>query len=483
MPCGACSSRRPRRGRPALTLTPSFDRVTPDWNAPSGGGVMGYRVWRGLTAGELTVLVSDTGSTSTTYVDEAVEAETAYHYAVAAPNANGAGPQSTSSIATLRARRIINVTPPVAEEPLVAAQQQSFNDNPIVTFAANLGGDDTLVHDVRTDNPSFQQSFTTGPGGSGFLLHSFSFRAYSANDTTIVSLWTDEGGSPGEKLAELGRIGEAGSVQDLTLEHLDQVLFPATTYWVRFEVRDKVYELLDKLALTRFVRSSATGLDAGSLPGWSFGGDVKFALKGRVVPLTSNADGTPSDEVLVSSLQGHERLDHGVQARVEPDEFHAQRFKTGSHPLGYDVASVQFQVAQSQGHMVVTVHGDSNNRPADAALFTFSGPPVAATSYTEYTFTPPPGARLEPDTNYWLKLTASTGIVNLPETRVASVPQIDSGWNIASKRYFRPAPTGSWFLSSYTALMFTLSGSCPAPTQVECADLPTFEATPGRVPG
>ena len=91
-------------GSTSLTLTPSFDRVTLDWTTPSGDAITGYRIWRGASASALTVLVSDTGSTSTSYVDETVEDDTTYHYAVAALNAAGAGPQSTGSIAT-RPRR------------------------------------------------------------------------------------------------------------------------------------------------------------------------------------------------------------------------------------------------------------------------------------------------------------------------------------------------------------------------------------------
>ena len=72
-------------GATGLTLTPSFDRVTLDWTAPSGDGITGYRIWRGASAGALTVLVSDTGSTSTSYVDETVEEDTTYHYAVGRP--------------------------------------------------------------------------------------------------------------------------------------------------------------------------------------------------------------------------------------------------------------------------------------------------------------------------------------------------------------------------------------------------------------
>ena len=232
-------------GSTSLTLTPSYDRVTLGWNTPSGDGVTGYRIWRGASAGELTVLVSDTGSTSTSYVDESVEDDTTYHYAVAALNAGGAGPQSTSSIATLPAPRVTSLPTPEPEELLIAAQQQaadengimSFNDNPIVTFASNLGkpnANNTPANTLTSAEVRFRQSFTTGPGESGFLLNSFSFRAFNGNDFLIVSLWTDEGDSPGEKLAELGRAEARYSDQDYTFDYLDVFLFPSTKYWIQF---------------------------------------------------------------------------------------------------------------------------------------------------------------------------------------------------------------------------------------------------------
>ena len=161
-----------------LTLTPSYDRVTLDWTTPSGDGVTGYRIWRGASAGALTVLVSDTSSTSTSYVDETVEDDTTYHYAVAALDANGAGPRSTGSIATLAEPRVTILPTPEPEEPLIAAQQQtanqgvSFNDNPIVTFASNLGKPDatnTPANTLTSAEVRFRQSFTTGPGRIGVL--------------------------------------------------------------------------------------------------------------------------------------------------------------------------------------------------------------------------------------------------------------------------------------------------------------------------
>ena len=187
-------------GATGLTLTPSYDRVTLDWTAPSGDGVSGYRIWRGASAGALTVLVSDTGSTSTSYVDETVEDDTTYHYAVAALNAGGAGPQSTSSIATLPAPRVTSLPTPEPEELLIAEQQQaadesrilSFNDNPIVTFASNLGSDepdaaDTAANRLTTDEVPLQQSFTTGPGGCGVPASQLQFQCLTTGTASISS--------------------------------------------------------------------------------------------------------------------------------------------------------------------------------------------------------------------------------------------------------------------------------------------------------
>ncbi len=283
-------------GSTSLTLTPSFDRVTLDWTTPSGDAITGYRIWRGASASALTVLVSDTGSTSTSYVDETVEDDTTYHYAVAALNAAGAGPQSTGSIATLAAPRVTSLPTPEPEEPLIAAQQQavdenrilSFNENPIVTLASNLAkpnANNTPANTLTSAEVRFRQSFTTGPGESGFLLNSFSFRAFNGNDFLIVSLWTDEGDSPGEKLAELGRAEARYRDHDYTFEYLDVFLFPSTKYWIQFQVRHAEYDKKGRSAQTRFARTTATDMDAGGLSGWSFGGEVKFGLKGRVAPL------------------------------------------------------------------------------------------------------------------------------------------------------------------------------------------------------
>ena len=74
----------------------SDSSVTLSWTAPNSSGITGYRVLRGLTAAKQDVLVNDTGSTGTEYVDRNVEVGTGYHYSVRAINDGGVGPASNT---------------------------------------------------------------------------------------------------------------------------------------------------------------------------------------------------------------------------------------------------------------------------------------------------------------------------------------------------------------------------------------------------
>ena len=107
-PWSAESALRVRANPPAaptgLTLNADHDSVTLSWTAPGDATVAGYRIWRGPDADNLSVLVSDTGSTTTSYTDGTVTAETSYRYAVAALNGDGdVGSQAGASAVTLAA--------------------------------------------------------------------------------------------------------------------------------------------------------------------------------------------------------------------------------------------------------------------------------------------------------------------------------------------------------------------------------------------
>ena len=139
---------------------------------------------------------------------------------------------------------------------------------------------------------------------------------------------------------------------------------------------------------------------------------------------------------------------------------------------------------------MVTVHEDNNGLPANAALFTFSGPPISNDEkhlftfiYEGYTYTAPAGAQLDPDTDYWLQFTASVGDGGIRTTTSGNVQPIGSDWDIPGQHYYSDDPAGPWGPFPDSQIMFTLSGSCPGPAsaQVECADFPASEDTPGRV--
>ena len=83
----------------------SDSSVTLSWTAPNSSGITGYRVLRGLTAAKQDVLVNDTGSTGTEYVDRNVEVGTGYHYSVRAINDGGVGPASNTIAATTSDRQ------------------------------------------------------------------------------------------------------------------------------------------------------------------------------------------------------------------------------------------------------------------------------------------------------------------------------------------------------------------------------------------
>ena len=85
----------PPPAKPTSLLTAaSHDSVLLSWDNPGDDTITGYQVLRGDDADSLAVLTDDTESAGTSYIDDTVEAETTYAYAVRARNAHGLGPQS-----------------------------------------------------------------------------------------------------------------------------------------------------------------------------------------------------------------------------------------------------------------------------------------------------------------------------------------------------------------------------------------------------
>ena len=82
-----------------LTTDPAHDQVGLDWDDPDDSTITGYRILRRLPAedppGEFSVLLENTGSALTTYIDTTVTPQTSYVYQVQAINAHGSSEQSS----------------------------------------------------------------------------------------------------------------------------------------------------------------------------------------------------------------------------------------------------------------------------------------------------------------------------------------------------------------------------------------------------
>ena len=82
-----------------LTADPAHDQVGLDWDDPDDPAITGYRILRRLPAldlpGEFAVLLENTGSTLTTYLDTTVTPQTSYVYRVKAINAHGSSERSS----------------------------------------------------------------------------------------------------------------------------------------------------------------------------------------------------------------------------------------------------------------------------------------------------------------------------------------------------------------------------------------------------
>ena len=82
-----------------LTSDPAHDQVGLDWDDPDDSSITGYRILRRLPAQDLpdefAVLLENTGSALTSYIDTTVTSQTSYVYRVQAINAHGVSEQSS----------------------------------------------------------------------------------------------------------------------------------------------------------------------------------------------------------------------------------------------------------------------------------------------------------------------------------------------------------------------------------------------------
>ena len=230
-----------------LTLTASFDWVTLSWDTMADASIIDYRIWRGPNASNMQVLVNNTESLSTDYIDSTVEPNTKYRYAVAAINANGVGPQSSSKITTLN---------------LIVGRSHSVVADGSVTLVSNLGyvassGTRQSGTSRRIDDGA-DQAFTTGSNTNGYTLTAVVVRLEGFQESEVrsggqltgwtesyaalrvnISICVDDSGMRGTCTA-LGHVMTRGTMTLTNSLHyiksgLTHDLVKDTKYWILLE--------------------------------------------------------------------------------------------------------------------------------------------------------------------------------------------------------------------------------------------------------
>ena len=211
---------------------------------------------------------------------------------------------------------------------------------------------------------------------------------------------------------------------------------------------------------------------------------LRLTIIGILIALVALALGTPgpAQAVEVTLVKNTGQNFWGTSGQVKKDN--AQRFSTGGNPTGYTLnrIGVDFLSGPSgDGIMTVTVRGAKSSdggQPSSTSLFTLTNP-GSYQSNAVATFTAPPAAILNANTNYFVVF-ASSGDTNnesdQPNYRLTSSDDEDgnpaSGWSIANTRVVNGSlGSGSWGPASAT-MKIEVSGEVrppDAPTNLSAA--------------
>ena len=147
-----------------LSTTPSHDKVVLTWSDPGDSNITSYQVLRGPDADNLAVLVDNTGSSSLSYTDSTVAAETTYAYAIKARNTGGLSPQVDAVPVTTPAAPVL----PAKPTGLLAATTHSTvllfwtnpNDDTITGYQILRGPDAANLAVLTTDTGNTSTEYT-----------------------------------------------------------------------------------------------------------------------------------------------------------------------------------------------------------------------------------------------------------------------------------------------------------------------------------
>ena len=277
-PSGTVEVTTPPPAPTGLEAISKSRRVVLTWDDPEDAWVTGYRILRGPSAEELTILAEVTGSEAPQYVDTAVEPPATYYYAVQALNAGGTGPQSTPVSAQPPVEPVSQRAAGAQDEGSTVAHRRENNRQTEVVAVSNLGKA-LSSHVNLAGGTGVALSFSTG--SKRYVLSKVRADLSSISAGRIESLlYSDDSGAPDSRLLSLGgpdnpESNIPGNVGDFAqfsgyddFSSNDYILAANSTYWVVFQETAGGGPNTAR-ALYRY--ASTHDEDSGAIDGWSMG--------------------------------------------------------------------------------------------------------------------------------------------------------------------------------------------------------------------
>ena len=402
------------------------------WDNPNDANITGYRIQRGTDADSLHTIEANTGSPSTNYADSTVEPQTTYHYAVLALSQDGNGARSSTSVTTLAEpgsedppnEQPVQNDPPAAPTGLTASSIEHDSltltwddpqDDSITGYQVLRGASEDNLSTLEPDtgNASTEYTDSTAAAESTYF---YAVTALSADgdgaQSSAISVTTPAEPQSEEQLvqndppaAPTGLTASRTSHDSLTLTWDDPQDDSITGYRI---LRGEAYKNLPTIeedtrsssprytdntvneATAYFYQVVALRADTESPKSDTI--DVATPASSiRSVPRQST---TPSTQTLVSNI---DRATHHMEGLVARDL--AQGFRTGPHPTGYKLSSVDLYVTGANDLKVQLVESSAGNQQTVALLIP---PNRSLIGHDVYSFSTPANTTLAPNKDYWI---------------------------------------------------------------------------------
>ena len=441
------------------------------WSDPSNDSITGYQILRGPKADSLVVIEDDTGSSSTSYKDTAPPAGQTHTYAVKARNPTGLSELSNTLTATV---------PAAKEEEVLITARHEYTDETLVSNLGQAAHDDLAIAGTYTgDHYETAMPFTTGTNALGYHPTSVQLyiRRYAGvgTPTPQVSIRGDNADAPGE--TSLYDFRPSTAITDffqlLTFTTSDEVtLQPNTTYWLHVTATTGA----------AVVQQTASH-DEDTASDWHIGDARVFRVDGGAWTTPTSSSilrmkifGHVRTPTLVSNLGQAAHDDLAIAGTYTGDHYEtAMPFTTGTNALGYHPTSVQLYIRRYAGVGTptpqVSIRGDNADAPGETSLYDFR-PSTAITDFFQLlTFTTSDEVTLQPNTTYWLHVTATTGAAVVQQT-ASHDEDTASDWHIGDARVFR-VDGGAWTTpTSSSILRMKILGHVRTPTLVSNLEQP-----------